>query len=180
MKPTGKMPLFIVTGASCVGKSAMCEVLFRNEKDYLVMESDILWHDVYNTPDDEYRAFREVWMRVCKNISQIGMPVVLCGCAVPKQFEPLDDRKSFTDIHYLAVVCDNDVLEKRLAERGVTDADWTRSSIEFNAWLKEHARKTDPQMCLLDSSKLSPEEAAEVAGRWIRERMEGNGRRSPK
>lgn len=44
MKPTVKQPLFIVTGASGVGKTTLCEELFRREKDYIVMESDIIWN----------------------------------------------------------------------------------------------------------------------------------------
>ena len=35
MKPTNKQPLFIVTGASGVGKSALCEQLFLREKEYM-------------------------------------------------------------------------------------------------------------------------------------------------
>lgn len=178
MNPTRRTPLFIITGASCVGKSTMCEILFRNESQYIVLEGDILWTDFYNTPDDDYRRYRELWMRVCKNISQIGMPVVLCGCATPKQFERCDERKSFTDIHYLAVVCNSDVLEKRMtAQRGVTDEKWIRSSIEFNVWLKENAEKTEPAIYLLDNSELSPKEAAEIADKWIREHMELDGLR---
>ena len=171
MRPTRKLPLFIITGASCAGKSTMCEILFQNEKEYIVMESDILWNQTFDTPDDDYRAFRETWMRVCKSISQIGMPVVLCGCAVPKQFETLDERASFTEIHYLAVVCDDDVLKKRLAARHVTDERWIESAIEFNSWLKGHARDTDPPIYLLDNSRMSPERAAEVADKWIRGHM---------
>ena len=56
MKPTNKQPLFIITGASCVGKSTLCEQLFLHEKDYIVMESDLLWNDMYNTPEDDYCA----------------------------------------------------------------------------------------------------------------------------
>lgn len=92
MEPTKKLPLFIITGASCVGKSTTSEVLFKNETEYIVMESDLLWHDVYNTPEDDYRSYRELWLNVCANISQIGKPVVLCGCSVPKQFEVCNAR----------------------------------------------------------------------------------------
>ena len=88
MKPDKKFPLFIVSGASGVGKSTMCEILFKKETDYIVLESDILWQEVFNTPQDNYRNFREVWMTMCANVSQIGMPVVLCGCGIPEQFEP--------------------------------------------------------------------------------------------
>lgn len=99
----------------------------------------------------------------------------MCGCATPKQFEHCDERKNFTDIHYLAVVCDNDVLQERItAQRGVTDANWIRSSIEFNVWLKEHAQETNPPIYLLDNSRLSPKEAADAADKWISEHIEAN------
>lgn len=48
MIPTRKNKLFIISGASCVGKSTACEVLFKKEKDYIVMESDLLWDERYN------------------------------------------------------------------------------------------------------------------------------------
>ena len=46
MNPTKNQPLFIITGASGVGKSTACEILFQNEKDYIVLESDIIWNNV--------------------------------------------------------------------------------------------------------------------------------------
>jgi hypothetical protein len=96
MEPTKRNKLFVISGASCIGKSSACKILFKNEKDYIVMESDLLWPKIYNTPEDNYRSYRELWMRICGNISQIGMPVVLCGCATPEQFEVCDARKYFT------------------------------------------------------------------------------------
>ena len=50
MEPNKKLPLFIVSGASGVGKTTMCEILFRRETKYIVMESDILWKEEFNTP----------------------------------------------------------------------------------------------------------------------------------
>ena len=44
MTPTKKLPLFIVAGANGVGKSSACEVLFKREADFIVLESDILWN----------------------------------------------------------------------------------------------------------------------------------------
>ena len=96
MRLKKKMPLFIVTGASCVGKSTACQVLLDSETDYIVMESDLLWSGHYNTPEDGYKAYRELWMNVAAHIAQIGKPVVLCGCAVPEQFENTAARVLFT------------------------------------------------------------------------------------
>ncbi len=168
MNPTVKQPLFIVTGASCVGKTTLCEVLFQNERDYIVMESDLLWRDIYNTPEDNYREYRRLWMRLCAGISQIGKPVVLCGCATPEQFESQPERELFTDIHYLAAVCDEEVLLSRMKNgRGVTDVGWIKSSVDFNRWLRENHDKTSPEITLLDTTDLTPTEAAETAHKWI-------------
>lgn len=168
MTPTKKLPLFIISGASGVGKSTMSEVLFQKETEYIVMESDILWDEMYNTPQDDYRKYRELWLTLCGNISQIGLPVVLCGCAVPKQFEVCDGRNFFSEIHYLAVVSDSEILERRMRSgRNVTDENWIKSSIDFNNWLKNNAEKTEPTIKLLDNSFLTPLEAAEKANEWI-------------
>lgn len=163
-----RMPLFIITGASAAGKSTISTQLFLKEKDYIVMESNILWGDVYNEPETEYRNYRELWLRFCKNISQIGKPVVLCGSAIPKQFENCMERRYFSEIYYLAVVCDNDILLKRLTEyRHFEDQGLIKASIEFNTWLKANAHKTNPKIQLLDNSHLTVEEATEIIESWI-------------
>lgn len=172
MKPTNKQPLFIITGASCVGKSTLCEQLFLHEKDYIVMESDLLWNDMYNTPEDDYCAYRRLWMRMCANISQIGKPVVLCGCAIPKQFENQPEREMFSDIYYLAAVCGDEVLEDRMRNgRKVNEEGWIKSSLDFNNWLKQNADKTSPHITLLDTTNLSPSQAAGIADSWILEKI---------
>lgn len=168
MEPTKKLPLFIVTGASCAGKSTVCEELFKYEKDYIVMESDILWNEYYNTQRDGYSIYRSLWMTLCANISQCGKPVVLCGCTTPDQFESRPERALFTDIHYLAVVCSDKALEIRMREgRGVADEGWIESSMDFNRWLKANACKTEPKIELLDTTVLTPFEAAKIADKWV-------------
>lgn len=174
MEPTKKNRLFIITGASCVGKSAACEVLFQQEKDYIVMESDLLWSDIYNTPENDYREYRELWMRICANISQVGMPVVLCGCATPSQFEVCDARKYFSEIIYIVVVADEAALEKRMrVGRNVSDENWIQGSIGFNHWLMENASLTTPNMLLVDSTGKTPTETANALDSLIKEIMKG-------
>lgn len=172
MQPTIKEKLFIVTGASCIGKSTACEILFKNERDYIVMEGDLLWSDMYNTPEDNYRAYRELWMRVSSNISQIGMPVVLCGCATPEQFEACEGRKYFSDIIYIAIVAEESELLIRMKHgRGVTDENWIQSSAHFNEWLKDNATKTTPNIRLVNNTHLSPDETAKQIDEIIRQNM---------
>ena len=172
MTPTRKQQLFLISGASCVGKSTLCEELFHRETAYIVLESDLIWREVYDTPEDNYRAFRQVWMRICSNVSQIGLPVVLCCCAIPEQFEALPERALFTETHYLAAVCNDAEMRRWICEgRGVTDEKWIRSSLDFNRWLRENAGQTTPKITLLDTTSLTPQQAAVLADRWITERL---------
>lgn len=163
-----KLPLFLVTGASGVGKSSLCQQLLNRETEYIVMESDILWHDRFNTPEDGYRAYRETWLTLCAHISQIGKPVVLCGCVTPEQLETLKSRSFFTELFYLAVVCEDSALEHRMRDgRGITDENWIQSSLSFNRWLREHRNLPAETFFALDTTRLTPQEAAPLADMWI-------------
>ena len=168
MKPTVKQPLFILTGASGVGKSTLGEHLFHHETDYIVLESDLLWNESFNTPENNYRPYRQLWLNLCAAISQIGKPVVLVGCVTPEQLEGLAERALFTHIHYLAIVCSDDELKQRLmVRRGVHEPNWIQSSLHFNQWLKENASLTLPPMTLLDTTKGRNDDHADIVHDWI-------------
>lgn len=172
MNPTKKLPLFIITGASGSGKSTLCEELFLNETEYIVMEGDLLWNDTYNTPEDGFKEYRRLWMRLCAHIAQGGKPAILCGCAAPEQFEGQPERELFSHVYYLAVVCKESELLKRLRQgRGIEDDAWIKSSLEFNHWLMHHGPEQVPPLSLLDTTGLSPKEAARLAHQWILERL---------
>ena len=135
------------------------------------MESDILWRDEFNQPETNYRDYRETWLRVCKNISQAGKPVILCGVGVPAQFEKCVERRYFSDIHYLALVCADEALESRLksrpAWRGTAGDEQLKKHLAFNRWLKDNARSTQPPMALLDTTNLPVDETVEEVMRWL-------------
>jgi broad-specificity NMP kinase len=169
-----RLPLFILTGASGSGKSTASLALSDKSKDVVVMESDILWRDEFNRPETNYQNYREMWLRVCKNISQAGKPVVLSGCAVPEQFEACVERRYFSDIHYLALVCGNESLASRLrtrpAWRDCFRDEYIQDHLAFNDWLKSNAENTQPRMTLLDTSEKTAVETAEEVIRWIKSR----------
>jgi hypothetical protein len=75
--PFLQQPLFIITGPSGVGKTTICLKLIPLLKECVVMESDILWGAFPATPENNYRDYRNMWLRVAKNIGQAGRPVVL-------------------------------------------------------------------------------------------------------
>ena len=171
MKPTRKQPLFMITGASGVGKSTVCEILFRNETKYIVMDGDLLWNGVYDTPDDDYYEWRKLWLNVCASISQIGMPVVLCGCTTPEQNELLEEKNLFTKIYYIAITCGDNKLKTRLNGRGINDENYIKSSIDFTHWLIKQENHPDYPIKNIDTTSLSPEQAAAEVDKWIYERI---------
>jgi broad-specificity NMP kinase len=166
-QPIKRLPLFIITGASGVGKSTTSRHLFKNNPNIIVMESDILWNNAFNNPENNYREYRELWLRMCKNISKGGKPVALCGCSVPEQFENCIERRYFSNIHYIAIVCDDDILKKRLENRNIFSSEYINNSISFNKWIKDNAALTTPSMTLLDTSNLTVEQASDEVSVWI-------------
>ena len=109
----------------------------------MLLDADILWCPAFDKPDDGYRDFFEIWLRMAKNIGQSGRPVVLfgAGAGVPENIEPCVERRYFSAVHRLALVCDDDVLVERLRARpqwrnaGTTA--FVESQVAFNRWFRE-------------------------------------------
>jgi len=139
------------------------------------LESDILWRSEFATPDDNYRSYRNMWLRVAKNVAQAGRPVVLCGTALPDQFEACPERRYFTGLHYLALVCDDALLAARLqarpAWRGAGGAAFVNNMTAFNRWIKANAAITQPPMTLLNTTTISVEQSVAEVAAWVRNRL---------
>lgn len=168
--PIRRYPLFLITGASCAGKSTLTRELFLHDGRVLALESDILWDEKWRECQDNYRAYRHLWLRVCQNVcQQAGKPAVLCGCCDPSQFAGQPEAGFFTGLHFLAVVCRDEVLRQRMDQRQSFDPAFRESNAAFNRWFYQNHDKTDPPITLLDTSDLSPRQAADFARQWIGE-----------
>jgi len=157
--PFLQQPLFIITGAGGTGKTTVCLALVSVLTECVVMESDILWGVVPATPEDNYRNYRNVWLRIAKNIGQAGRPVVLGGTILPDQIEDCPERRYFSTIDYLAMVCDDDLLIERLQSRPTWRQthlpEFLEDMLQFNRWLKANAYLTKPPMTLYDRGSQS-------------------------
>jgi hypothetical protein len=173
--PFVMQPLFIVTGASGAGKTAAGLGLVPELKECVVLDSDILWDERFDTPQDNYRAYRELWLRLAKNIGQSGRPLVLVGSAVPDQFERLSERRYFSAIHYLALVCDDAELAERLRQRPqwrkAGSPEFVDGMVSFNRWLKNNAATTEPPMSLFDTTGRSIDETVSYTANWVRHHL---------
>lgn len=151
----------------------MCNALMGKLTDVVLLDADILWRSEFNTPEDGYRDFFETWLRMCKNISQAGRPVVLfgAGIGVPANMESCIERRYFSDLHYLALACEDDVIRERLLERPAwresADPTFIQSQIAFNQWFKANAASTTPSIDLIDTTGASIQETTDAVVRWI-------------
>jgi predicted kinase len=151
-----RLPLLLIGGPAGAGKSSVGASLLGELTEAVVIESDLLWRREFNTPEDGYNEYFRLWLGLAAHISQSGKPVALFGAgfAVPHSVEPLPERRLFSAVHYLGLVCDDEVLTARLRARpswrNTTD-ELIGEHVKFNHWLKEHAATTEPPVTLVAS-----------------------------
>jgi len=171
------MPLFIVGGASGTGKSTILKELTGNMDNVILLETDIIWQEEFNKPENNYRKFFETWLRIAKNISQSGRPVVLFGAGfgVPENIESCTERRYFSGINYLNIYCSDDDLEKRLIKRSqwrnCQNKEFIDKQKEFNNWVKNYGKEKKPEIELIDTTDLTLEKTVENVRIWINEKI---------
>jgi predicted kinase len=174
-RPFRRLPLLLVGGPAGAGKSSVGASLLGELTEAVVIESDLLWRREFDTPGDGYNEYFRLWLRLAAHISQSGKPVVLFGAgfAVPHQVEPLPERRLFSAVHYLGLVCDDRVLTARLRARpswrNTTD-ELVNEHVKFNHWLKGHAAAAEPPVTLFDTTSAAIKETAALVASWIRGR----------
>jgi hypothetical protein len=177
-RPHRLLPLLLVGGPAGAGKSTAGALLLGEVTEALVVESDLLWRREFNTPEDGYNDYFTLWLRLAAHLSQSGRPVAIFGAgfAVPHNVEPLAARALFSSAHYLALVCDDSELTRRLSLRPRWRAHPDRDSLisehlTFNRWLREHAAATNPPVTLLDTTGRPARETAAAVAVWIKEKV---------
>lgn len=168
-----RLPLLMVGGPAGAGKSTVGASLLGELTEIIVVECDLLWRPEFNTPEDNYNSYSRMWLRLAAHISQSGRPLALFGAgfAVPHNVEPLPERRLFSAVHYLGLVCDDDVLVARLRARPTwrnTTDELIAEHVKFNHWLKEHA--TAPPVTLIDTTRADITDTAARVAAWLRER----------
>jgi len=171
-QPFLRLPLYVVTGPSGAGKTSTALRLAAEMRDYVCLDSDVFWRPEFDTPEDDYHGFQNLCLRIARTVAQAGRPVVLMVGGTPEQFERCSERRYFSELHYLALVCDEAALVRRLkarpAWRNTGSPEYIDRERRFNAWLIHNAAKTDPPMALIDTTAISEEETARRVAAWVR------------
>ena len=175
-QPFKQLPLLTVSGASGVGKTTIYNKLIGTIEEVVLLDADLMWRPELNHPENKYSEFVESWLRISKNISQSGRPVVLfgAGTGVPMNVEPCVERRYFSRIHYLALVCDNEEIIRRLQARKnwreKDDVDYMVKQVEFNVWFKESGTLSY-NIDLVDTTSETVEQTVDRVAIWIHNKL---------
>lgn len=165
-------PLLIVSGSGGTGKSAVLQELRGTRDDVVLLDSDVVWRDEFW---DEIDWYVQTWLRLCRDIAQSKRPPVLfgAGLGVPASIEAHPQHECFSEIHYLALVCDDDEQERRLKARSpgrhpgefAMDQSDIDDQVEFNQWFKKAA--DDDEFTVIDTTDATLDETTARVDEWI-------------
>ncbi len=164
-------PLYILSGCSGVGKTTTALEIMKRKVDFVVLDADVFSGFMPMATDEDYESWVELIEHISKSIMQSGRPVLwtIAGCL--DKFNHMYNRRFFTDIHCLVLVCDEELLKIRMSEgRGITDANWIKGSVDYNNYLKTHNTLGDMTYETLDISNKTVEQVADYVIKWVLER----------
>jgi broad-specificity NMP kinase len=161
-----KIPLFIVTGASGTGKTAVSMELRKLLPDVDVFELDSIHRMV---GDDDWKKTQNIWFRVARNVAASGRISIICGTMMPWDAEKCEDYQYFKDnIYFLNLHCDDETRELRLRARNWSE-DLIQEHKSFAKWLLENADKAyTPPMPTVDTTTTVVKEVAIQISEWVR------------
>lgn len=166
-------PLCLVGGASGVGKTSILHHLLSSETEYILLDSDVLWHDRYASDPIQ---FMNDWLRLIKNMHLSDARVVLFGAgfAVPDNIAKCVESRYFSSIRYLALTCSEDILKKRLSPRpewrNSHNEEYIKDHVNYNHWIYSNGKNAGGEhYTILDTSSQSIEASAAAVRNWISE-----------
>jgi AAA domain-containing protein len=164
-----RLPLFVLNGATGVGKSTIGSLAAELLPECIHLDSDLLWSMDYSGDDAAVADYFARWLRLVAEISQSGHPVVLRGANNPDRWAGSPLGSYFSGIHYLALVASPEAHEARLRARefpeDVENDPNFRDYLAHNLWLRANA------IDQLDTTVLEPVDAAACVAAWVRARL---------
>ncbi len=151
----------------------MYEALVGRVEEAILIDADLLWgvDPAHDDPDSGYRQFRALVLHLAERLGKNGKAVLVEGSCMPEQYETLGERWYFSRTAYLAVVCSDEELERRLRSRPAwRDSRRTIDAmVAWNRQLRLTAGTSEPRIQLLDTTGRSVEDCAAELHEWIRQ-----------
>ncbi len=163
------LPLLILTGCSGVGKTTTAMEILQRKVDFVVLDADVFYGYMSLNTDEEYQKQVEAVEQFARNIMQSGKPVLWVLTGNLDKLHHAYNRRFFSDVRCLALVCDEDLLRKRMTEgRGITNEEWIESSVDYNEYFRTHEKIGDTAFDTFDISGKDVPEVADYVIEWVR------------
>lgn len=167
---TQKFPLFIVTGASGVGKTTVMQELRTIMPEFDVFSTDL---DNFGTTAAklEYQDRFNLLLHFASAVAKSGRGTIICGTFMPWDAEKCDTYDSFSRLCFINLHCDDATRKNRLRHRE-DKAMWTddmlRQHEQFTQWLLDNSQTAyNPPMPTIDSTSTPPHLVAEQIKSYI-------------
>lgn len=163
-------PLFIVTGASGVGKTTVMQELRNLLPEFDVFSTDI---DNFGTTAAklEYQDRFNLLLHFAHAVAQSGRGTIICGTFMPWDAQKCDTYHNFSEVCFINLHCDDTTRNSRLRNRE-DKAMWTddmlREHEQFAQWLLDHAETHyNPPMPTINTSSIHPVQVAEQIKSYV-------------
>ena len=168
-----KNPLFILTGCSGVGKTTTAHELMRSTSDMVVLDADFFYNLMPHETQEDYLEQIEKMEELSKNLTQAGKPVVWAMAGNLDKLNRVYNRRFFSDIYCLALVCEEESLRQRMTEgRGIKDEGWIQSSVDYNEYFKTHSEIGDKSFETCNTEGKDVEQVVEAVREWVWKKWE--------
>jgi hypothetical protein len=158
-----RAPLYVVTGASCSGKTAIFAPLAAALTEFAVFDMDWLIDPLTtSTGAIDWDAFLDAWLSVAHGLAQGYRSTVLLGSLQPDWLETLPARRWTGPIHFAVLDCADEQRRARLTQR----PSWREHAIDKQLGFAAHLRRMISPV--LDTTSESPEQTALRVAAWVR------------
>ena len=164
-----KLPIYFLTGCSGVGKTTTAIELQKLTDEYVILDVDWLRNVAWPQNDEEENNLIEQIFYLTKDISQSKKAVVWTMAGGLDRLSRAYGKRFFSEIKVLALTAESETIRKRMTEgRGIDDAGWIQSSVDFNNYFRTHDILDDTKYDTLDCTNGTPAEIARKVLEWLR------------
>ena len=167
-----KMPLFVLTGCSGMGKTTTGIEIMKQQNEFIVLDADMFYSIMpHDTQEDYYNQIEQV-ESLSKNIMQTGKTVLWTMAGNLDKLNHVYNRRFIGEIYCQALVCEEEELRRRMTEgRKITDEGWIQSSVDYNHYFKTHDCLADMPFEVFDTTGKSVPQVAEYVIGWVKGKL---------
>ncbi|MHA7963208.1 hypothetical protein ACX93W_03610 [Paenibacillus sp. CAU 1782] len=165
-----KLPLFIVTGASGVGKTTVMHELRSLLPEFNVFSTDLDNFGITAAKLDYQDRFN-LLLHFAHATAMSGRGTIICGTIMPWDAKKCEKYDCFSEVCFINLHCDDATRNSRLRNRedkAMWSDDMLKQHEQFAQWLLDNAETAyNPPMPTIDTTSTPTSHVAEQIKRYV-------------